>query len=147
MPKAQNKTVENKKSVQKFINSLVDKGRKDDCKSLIKLMEKVTKKKAVMWGESIVGFGRYQYKYDSGREGDFLALGFSPRKTALTVYILPGYGDFSDLLKQLGPYKKGSSCLYLKNLDSIDIKVLEKIIKKGYQDLKKICKEKGWKFG
>jgi hypothetical protein len=81
-----------------------------------------------MWGSSLVGFGRYHYRYASGREGDFFVTGFSPRKTALTVYVMPGFDDYAEQLDKLGPYKTGKSCLYLKNLDTVDRDVLESII-------------------
>ena len=89
-----------------------------------------------MWG-NIFGFGQYHYKYDSGREGDFLATGFAMRKSGPTIYIMPGYNDYSELLEKLGPHKLGKSCLYLKNLEGIHIPTLKKLIKAGLKDLKK----------
>ena len=81
-----------------------------------------------MWGGSIVGFGQYHYKYASGREGDMLLTGFSPRKTALTLYVMGGFESRPDLMKRLGKYKTGKSCLYVKRLSDIDMDVLEELI-------------------
>jgi len=91
-------------------------------------MRKATGKRAKMWGPSIVGYGTYHYKYASGREGDFMIAGFSPRKQSLTVYILAGFGRFESLMSKLGKYKTGKSCLYIKHLSDVDEKVLEKLI-------------------
>lgn len=86
-----------------------------------------------MWGETIIGFGQYHYKYESGREGDFLRCGFSPRKAHIVLYLMPGYDDFSQELERLGPYKKGASCLYITRLARIDMAVLEEIIAKDWR--------------
>ncbi len=90
-----------------------------------------------MWGSSIIGFGEYHYTYPSGQTGDWMATGFSPRKNALTIYIMPGYADYGALLKKLGPHKLGKSCLYIKRLSDIDTTILEKLVKRGITDLKK----------
>lgn len=89
-----------------------------------------------MWGEQIIGFDRYRYKYESGREGDFLITGVSPRKTALSVYIIPGFGAYTDLLEKLGKYKKGSSCLNITKLENIDINVLYELIERSVADMR-----------
>jgi hypothetical protein len=102
-----------------------------------KLFRELTGEKPVLWGPSIVGYGTYHYQYDSGREGDFLRIGFSPRKQNLTIYIMPGYSDYSSLLKELGKHKKGKSCLYVKKLEDIKMGVLKKIVRRGWQDMKK----------
>lgn len=138
MANAKNKTTLNKNSVSKFLNAIEDPQRRKDAKAVAKLMQEITGHKPAMWGSSIVGFDAYHYKYDSGREGDMCAVGFSPRKNALTLYIMPGYQDFGDLLEKLGPHKIGKSCLYLKKLDDVHLPTLKKIIKKGYKDLKKM---------
>jgi len=91
-----------------------------------------------MWGDSIVGFGQYHYRYATGREGDFLATGFSPRKSNLSIYIMPGYGDFSDILNDLGKHKLGKSCLYVNKLADIDLDVLQKLIAAGIKRLDEI---------
>ena len=88
-----------------------------------------------MWGPSIVGYGRYHYVYKSGREGDYLATGFSPRKSALSIYIMPGYADFGEILARLGKHKTGKSCLYVNKLADIDLDVLAELIRAGLTDL------------
>ena len=90
-----------------------------------------------MWGSSIIGFGEYTYFRSNGDEGQFMATGFSPRKSGPTLYIMPGYTDYSSILKKLGPHKLGKSCLYLKNLDGVDTEVIKKLIQTGLKDLKK----------
>lgn len=130
-----NKTKPIKKTATEYIKTLT-KNEKQQAKTLLKVFKEATGMKPVMWG-SMVGFGSYHYKYDSGREGDFFATGFSIRKSGPTVYIMPGYSDYSDFLKKLGPHKLGKSCLYFKNLDSTDLKVLQKLIKTGLKDLNK----------
>lgn len=137
MPSTKNKTTENKKSVSAFLNSIEDPQRRKDAKEVSRIMQKITGHKPAMWGPGIVGFDSYHYKYESGREGDFLAVGFSPRKNALTIYIMPGYQDFGDLLGKLGPHKIGKSCLYIKRLEDVHLPTLKKILQKGYRDLKK----------
>ncbi len=129
------KTVATKKRVSEFIDSIDDRERRAECREIMKLMRRVTGKKAVMWGDSIVGFDQYRYKRSNGKEFEFFRTGFSPRKTALTLYIMPGYSDFSALLKKLGPHKKGKSCLYLKRLADVDIGVLEELIQAGYDEM------------
>jgi len=128
MAKSQNKTVETDASVEEFINGVDNEQKRKDSWDLLALMESITGSKAKMWGSSLIGFGQYHYKYESGREGDFFITGFSPRKTALTVYVMPGFDGYKKQLEKLGPYKTGKSCLYLKNLEVVDRKVLEEII-------------------
>lgn len=128
MAKSQNKTVETDASVEEFINGVDNEQKRKDSWDLLVLMESITGSKAKMWGSSLIGFGQYHYKYESGREGDFFITGFSPRKTALTVYVMPGFDGYKKQLEKLGPYKTGKSCLYLKNLEVVDRKVLEEII-------------------
>ena len=131
------KTKKNNKSVGDFIKSIKDEGLRKDSQTLLKLFKKVTGKQPKMWGSSIIGFGTYIYHRSNGDEGEFMATGFSPRKSGPTLYIMPGYSDYGDLMKKLGPHKLGKSCLYLKNLEGIDLKVIEKLIKLGLKDLKK----------
>lgn len=88
-----------------------------------------------MWGRSIVGYGRYHYRYASGREGDFLATGFSPCKAAFSIYIMPGYQDYGAILSRLGKHKTGKSCLYVNKLADVDLAVLEELIRQGVKDL------------
>lgn len=130
------KTSKNSLAPKKFLNSIKDSSLKEDSKVLLELFENTTGLKAKMWGDSIIGFGEYTYYRSNGDEGQFMACGFSPRKSGPTLYIMPGYTDYSSLLSKLGPHKIGKSCLYLKSLEGIDIKVLKKLIQTGLKDLK-----------
>jgi len=127
---AENKTQATKLSAAKFVASISDEDRRAECRLLLKLFKSTTGKPAVMWGPNIVGFGTYHYKYASGREGDWFLAGFSPRKQALTVYLMAGFAGSGALLKQLGKFKKsGGSCLYIKRLSDIDLEVLQEMIR------------------
>ena len=138
MPKKiQLKTAKNKLSVASFLNGVDNEQLRKDCKKLLKLFRDTTGMKPKMWGTTIVGFGEYTYYRSNGDEGQFMATGFSPRKSGPTLYIMPGYNQSKPLLKKLGPHKLGKSCLYLKSLEGIDLKVLEQIIRKGLKELKK----------
>ncbi len=128
---AELKTKPNQSSVTAFIDKVPDPKRREECRLVLKIMEDATKAKPEMWGTSIVGFGRYRYKYASGREGDWMMTGFSPRKDSLTLYIMPGLEAFSDLMDRLGKYKTGKSCLYIKNLDDVNISILRRLVKKS----------------
>ncbi len=123
-----NKTVETNASVADFINAVDDPIRRADCRKVAAMMRKATGKRAKMWGTSIVGFGRYHYRYASGREGEFMLTGFSPRKRDLTLYIMPGFSGYPTLMKKLGKYKTGKSCLYIRSLDDVDEAVLQQLI-------------------
>lgn len=125
---AANKTIATDASVNAFIDTVEDERKRADSHELIELMRTITGHEPKLWGNSLVGFDSYHYRYASGREGDFFITGFSPRKTALTVYIMAGFDRYEDRLQRLGPHKTGKSCLYLKNLDAIDRDVLEEII-------------------
>jgi len=137
MAKADLKTKPTAASVSSFINAVENETRRKDAKTLLAMMKKVTGEKPTMWGPSIIGFGSYHYKYESGREGDFMAVGFSPRKANMVLYVLGSLGEDEPLLKKLGPYKHGKSCLYVTSLDKVDMKVLEKIVEKSYKTTKK----------
>lgn len=139
---AENKTKATKRSVTDFINSIEDKQKRSDAKTVSAMMRKATGARARMWGSSIVGFGEYHYKYDSGREGDYMIAGFSPRKQALTVYIMAGFSRYQSLMKKLGKYKTGKSCLYIKRLSDVDEKILEQLIVKAVQYMRKNYKTK-----
>jgi len=132
---AEMKTKANDKSVERFMNGIKDEKRRDDCLAVARLMEKITGQKPKMWGESIVGFGAYHYKYASGREGDWFLTGFSPRKQDLTLYITAGLERYADLLAGLGKFKTGKSCLYIKTIADIDLKVLADLIKISTVDI------------
>jgi len=133
---ATNKTTQNTSPVEDFINAVDNEQKRRDSWDMIALMKKITGAEPRMWGSSLVGFGSYHYQYESGREGDFFITGFSPRKSAFTVYIMPGFSDYADLMEQLGPYKTGKSCLYVKNLDVVDRGILEQIINKSVEDMR-----------
>jgi hypothetical protein len=125
---AENKTQATQESVASFFDAIEDEQRKQDCITVATLMEEATGEPAVMWGPAIVGFGQYHYKYASGREGDFLIIGFSPRKQNLTLYIMAGFSNYDALMSKLGKYKTGKSCLYVKSLKDVDLAVLKQLI-------------------
>jgi len=127
------KTTLNDGNVHDFLNAVENKTRKKDAFKVLELMQAETGQEPKMWGDSIVGFGQYHYKYDSGREGDFLIVGFSPRKTFLSVYIMPGFDKYKDLMENLGKYKTGKACLNIKKLEDVDEQVLGKLIRESYQ--------------
>ena len=130
---AENKTQATGASVTDFINSIDDRQKRADARKVAAMMRKATGKRAKMWGPSIVGYGTYHYKYASGREGDFLMTGFSPRKQALSVYIIPGFPHFETLMNKLGKFKTGKSCLYIKRLSDVDEKPLEQLINRSVE--------------
>lgn len=132
------KTQPGKASVSQFINAVDDEQKRHDCKQVMTIMKQVTGKKPVMWGESIVGYGQYHYKYASGREGDWMVTGFSPRKQNLTIYIMPGFSEYQDIMDKLGKYKLGRSCLYVKKLEDIDQNLLRELIARSVQDMERI---------
>lgn len=131
------KTKENDRDVLAFINGLENEQRKSDCKELLKLFSEITNEQPKMWGSSIIGFGSYHYKYESGREGDWFLTGFSPRKSNLSIYITSGFKEYENLLEELGKYKTGSSCLYVKKLSDIDTSKLAKLVEKSVKFMKK----------
>ncbi len=137
MAKAELKTKPTKATVEGFLNTVADEAKRADCFAVMKLMEQITKEKAKMWGPSIVGFGNYHYKYESGREGDFFITGFSPRAQNLTLYIMAGFTRYDELMKKLGKYKTGKSCLYVKRLEDIDLKILKELISESVKYMKK----------
>ena len=132
---AELKTKPTTASVTKFLNGVSDKTRRDDCFAVLEMMREVTKEEPAMWGSSIVGFGRYHYKYESGREGEWPITGFSPRKGDLTLYVMPGLDIAPELMERLGKYKTGKSCLYLKKLADVDPKVLKQLITKSVKKM------------
>jgi len=134
---AELKTRPSRASVTKFLAGIDDRQQRADAKKVAAMMRRATGKRAKMWGASIVGYGSYHYKYASGREGDFMVTGFSPRKQALTVYIMPGFSSFKKLMEKLGKYKTGKSCLYIKRLSDVDEKTLEKLIAESVRNMHK----------
>lgn len=123
-------------SVAQFISAIPDPVRRGDCRTLASLMRRATGAKAEMWGESIVGFGRFHYRYDSGREGDWFLAGFSPRKQDLTVYVMGGLKDNAALLAKLGTHRMSAGCLYLRRLAEVDLAVLEAIVARSAATLR-----------
>lgn len=132
---AENKTRATGADVAAFLDAVEHPTRRADALALDALFRDVTGWQPRMWGGSIVGYGQYHYRYDSGREGDFLATGFSPRKANLSIYIMPGYTDFGAILADLGKHKIGKSCLYVNKLADIDTGVLRRLIRAGLDDL------------
>ncbi|WP_029039865.1 DUF1801 domain-containing protein [Cucumibacter marinus] len=128
MAKSQNKTQQTESSVADFLNAIEDDTKRADAWRIDEIMREITGEDAKMWGAAIVGYGRYHYKYESGREGDFMIAGFSPRKANLTLYIMAGFSTYEKLLEKLGKHKTGKSCLYVKRLSDIDESVLRAMI-------------------
>jgi len=116
-------------SVEGFLSTIEDEKKRQDSFVLLELMKRATQIEPKLWGDSIVGFGDFHYKYASGREGDWFRVGFSPRKQALTIYLMQTQMPTSDLLARLGKYKRGVACLYVKQLEDIDLDVLEQVIR------------------
>ena len=125
---AELRTKPTRKSVKKFIDAVENEGQRKDCHFLLETMQKITGEKPVIWGTSIVGFGKYQYQQRDGTESTWPLTGFSPRRRNLTIYIMPGFSKYKNLLRKLGKHKHSVSCLYLNKLADIDITVLEEII-------------------
>lgn len=140
MAKAELKTRVNAASVEGFLNSVEDEQKRADCFEILKMMKQVTKETPKMWGSSIVGFGSYHYKGASGREGDWMLTGFSPRKQNLTLYLMGGFDVHKDLLKKLGKHKTSVGCLYIKKLDDVDKKVLKELVTESFKTMKKLSK-------
>lgn len=131
----QNKTVPTGASVEAFLAGAEPARKAAEARNLDALFRRVTGYAPQMWGPSIIGYGRYHYRYASGREGDFLATGFSPRKAQHTIYIMPGYQDYGAILSRFGKHKLGKSCLYVNKLADIDLDALAELIRAGLKDL------------
>lgn len=125
---AELKTKVNDANVWEFLESVPDEKKRDDSLAVLALMREVTGEEPKMWGTSIVGFGSYHYQYESGREGEFMLVGFSPRKQNLTLYIMPGFERYDQLMAKLGKYKTGKSCLYVKKLEDVNQDVLRELV-------------------
>ncbi len=132
---AELKTQKNDGDVIAFLNSVAHEKRRTDSFKVLELMKEVTGETPKMWGDSIIGFGQYHYKYASGREGDWFLTGFSPRKQSLTLYIMAGFDDYDELMSRLGKYKTGKSCLYINKLEDVDQDVLRTLVKKSAQHM------------
>lgn len=134
----ENKTKPTRVSVKAYLDAVPSARRRDDARVVAAMMKAATNSPARMWGPSIVGFGSYHYTYASGREGDSPLVGFSPRKDALTLYILGGFKTYEALLEKLGKHKRGAACLYIKSLDDVDLKVLKKLITASVKHMRKL---------
>jgi len=134
---AELKTKRNQGDVEAFLNSVPDEKKRRDSFTVLELMKQVTGKKPEMWGDSIIGFGSYHYKYASGREGDWFVTGFSPRKQNLTLYIMPGFDKYDILLSKLGKHSTGKSCLYIKKIEDVDMDVLKELVKQSVAHMEK----------
>lgn len=134
---AENKTQKTGASVEDFINSVEIKRRREDGFTLLQVMKEITGEDPEMWGPSIIGFGDYHYKYESGREGDFFLTGFSPRKQSLSLYIMVGFEEYDSLLGALGKRRKGASCLYINKLADVDMNILRDLIEKSVEQARR----------
>lgn len=128
MAKNQNKTTVNDASVRAFLDTVSPEQKREDAYRIMEIMEELSGEEAKMWGSSIIGYGQYHYKYDSGREGDFMRVGFSPRKAKHSLYIMSGFSAYEDILARLGKFKTGKSCLYINKLADVDEEVLKELI-------------------
>ena len=135
---AELKTKQNQASVKAFLAGVTDDQKRQDAEKICDLMEEITGESPKMWGASIVGFGSYHYKYKSGQEGDWMMIGFSPRKANLTLYILDGYElkSHEQLLEKLGKHKTSKGCLYINHLSDVDLKVLRELITNSFKRVK-----------
>lgn len=138
-----NKTQPTSTSIAEFIESLDDERRQIECNQLVELMREESGQEPVLWGPAIIGFGQYHYRYESGREGDFMRVGFSPRKQNLSIYIIPGFKPYQAVLERLGKHKLGKSCLYIKRLEDVDISALKELVRQSLADMKERYPEKG----
>jgi hypothetical protein len=130
------KTQRTDDSVEAYLNGLDDSRKRQDCFVLLQIMREITGEEPAMWGSSIVGFGSYKYRYNSGRRGEWFITGFAPRKRDLTVYIVPGFDAYQPLMKRLGKHKTGVSCLYLSKLEAVDLPTLRELISHSVADMR-----------
>ena len=133
----QNKTQATEAGVGDYLDAIADASRRKDCDALVKLMSKVTKQAPKMWGHSIVGFGSYHYRYESGREGDSCLTGFSSRKANLSVYLVASFPGQDELLTRLGKHKMGKACLYIREFSDVDVKVLHELVAGSVAEVKR----------
>jgi hypothetical protein len=130
------KTQKTNASVEPFLNSVENERKRADSFAILELMREVTGEEPAMWGDSIVGFGSYHYRYASGREGNWFVVGFSPRKQNLTLYIMSGFDAYESLLQRLGKFRTGKSCLYINKLADVDIGVLRELVERSVAHVK-----------
>jgi hypothetical protein len=128
MAEANNKTKPHDADVQAFLDQVEPARRREDGQVLLEMMGEITGEPPKMWGPTIIGFGEYRYRYESGREGDWFLCGFSPRKASLSLYIMGGFEGHDDLMARLGKHKTGKSCLYINKLDDVDLEVLRELV-------------------
>ncbi|MEM6382565.1 MAG: DUF1801 domain-containing protein [Pseudomonadota bacterium] len=136
MAETQNKTQATDNDVSTYLATVEPEQKRADASALDTLFRRVTGWEPVLWSSNMVGYGRYRYRYASSHEGEWFATGFAPRKANLSIYIMPGYADFGDILSRLGKHKKGKSCLYLNKLADADETVLAELIAAGLADLR-----------
>lgn len=134
---AELKTKRNAGDVEAFLSSVPDERKREDSFTILDLMQQATGKEPEMWGDSIIGFGSYHYKYKSGREGDWFLTGFSPRKQNLTLYIMSGFDEYDQLLSKLGKHSTGKSCLYIKKVEDVDVDVLKELVQKSVDHMER----------
>lgn len=128
MAKNQNKTQENDASVRAFLDTVTPENKREDAYRIMEIMEELSGEESKMWGTSIIGYGTYHYKYESGREGDFMRVGFSPRKAKHSLYIMAGFSKYPEILSRLGKFKTGKSCLYINKLADVNEDALRELI-------------------
>lgn len=133
---AELKTQQNDAPVNAFLESIEHAKRQADTRDVCELMARTTGWQAKMWGKAIIGFGAYEYHYESGRSGRSMMVGLSPRKTSLTVYIMPGFSNFPQLMSKLGKYKIGKSCLYINKLEDVGLPVLQELVAQSVEIMK-----------
>jgi hypothetical protein len=131
------KTKKNDASVEEFLAGIPHDRRREDCRVVVEMMTEITGEEPAMWGSSIIGFGTYHYKYASGREGDWPITGVAPRKQSLTLYIMPGFDRYEELMGRIGKHKTGVSCLYVNKLDDVDLPTLRTLVSESFAYMKK----------
>lgn len=134
---SENKTKLTKVNVNDFVNQIEDPVQKEDTLKIIHVMQEITGEEPKLWGDSIIGFGEYRYKYASGREGDWFLTGVSPRKNNTSLYLSYGYENHTDLMDKLGKYKTGKACLYIKKLEDVNEAILKELISRSAEEVKK----------
>ena len=134
---AELKTQPNEQSVDQFLSAVESDEKRQDALTVLEIMKNITGEVPKMWGNSIIGFGNFHYKYDSGREGDWFVTGFSPRKQNLTIYLMSGFGGKDRLLDQLGKHKIGKGCLYIKKLEDVQLDTLKELIRNSVEETRK----------
>jgi hypothetical protein len=132
---SERKTKPTDDSVEKFLSGVEDDKKREDCLTILGLMEDVTGHEPEMWGDSIVGFGRYHYRYESGREGEWFLTGFSPRRRNLTLYIMSGFDAYESLLEDLGKFTTGKSCLYIHKIEDVNLQTLKELVRQSVEHM------------